>query len=1713
MNMKKIIAIAFVFMLVISSFLIILLNGRENNGAIALPTLPTDIQASEYIFDPQDPLTNVRHLVTPLSIDEALSYEEPRGGYILAPTLFGSSGIDSLSSFVLRTPNDYGASTPVVHIDGQEEPTISRHDDQTFMLTPVVPLTSNSVYLFRLIGDDEEEITWAFQTAPLFEIASTLPRHQSTNVPVATGIEISFSFGEVLNIADYFRIYPHVDGEFIHRDSTAIFMPESPLLEGQIYRVTINSGIHLPNTSHIITTDYVFSFETTADAATMQNQGNIVHFNTQMVEFPSFAEPSVGFWLNYDRNNNRPSFDMNVYQIGELSDAIHAYHQLMNVPYWSSVSWSNRIIDTSDLRRISSTRINERQGPNDWNEVFTLPNVLPPGFYVLSATSGDASSQMLIQITDLAVQTIADEHKTLLWVNDMNTGAPVSGARVYDPITEEAVNTNAQGIAVVKRMLSTGEYLIITTDDGRECVVFSGFVEIQPFPRSEPVFHDGWFDWGWPGMSHHSHSDYWTALQLDRTLFQRNDTLSFWGFVQPRSFDETITHVSAVLTEHGWWHEPERDALHRQNIAVRDGAYTGEIRLPHLNPGSYELAIYHGDVLLSSTFFSVMDYVTPPYRLTVSTSQNAVFAGEEVLFTARTEFFEGTPVADLDIFYDMWSDDLGANESRHVQTNQDGVFEVSARPYATNNRVSGERSLRFWAEATLPEMGWTHQSAEVRVFVNDIHMDSRGTRSGEDATLTVDVHSITLDRLNDGTSEHWRDFLDAPMPEQNISVEIMEIYWEAIREGQRYDHVTRQVIPRYRYEQRERSVDSFEITTDRNGHVTIDFQVPNQDLASYKAILTTVDGNGRTKTQEVFIGRDFTWFFWSAEDDGLFLDGAIEDGYQIGDQVKLSIMQGADLVTRGNFLFVVVQNGIMSYHIGTNPLSFTFGEQHVPNVQVHAFHFNGHTYQGGWNMSERIRFNPAGQELEISVSTCEDSYGPGDEVTIRVTTKDKEGNPKASNVNISLVDEALFALMDVEVDTFAMLYGNVDDHLMLNTTTHRTFVSDGIIGRGEVGESFAFFGNDSVVPVPESEIAVADDAGGVSAPREATIRERFEDTAVFASFRTNNRGVGSFTFRLPDNITSWRVTASAISTDLYAGNMIQSLPVTQPMFLHYTLNNTFLVGDTPYVGVSAYGSSLLGGEEVLFEVWNPENPSDIHSATGVSFERVNIPLPEMDGEGHFELVVQASVGNYSDAVLHTYQVFHSYRLVERASFYEVTEDTEFNLPSTGLSNITFMDFGRGRFLNDLISMNFIWQNGARIEGFIAQREATRLIETHFPEVPLFNELAAFDILEYQRDCGGIAILPYSDADLETTVMLLPFILHDVNLVALRDYLYEIYHTSEIENRIHALYGLALLGEPVLMDLREYALLSDLSVRNAAYVALGLVTLGEVHEASQLYRRFIEPHIQAIAPYYRVEFSEHRDAILKDTSIVALLATQLDLPESIGLHEYATRDWVSDPLLNVQRLAFITHEMNAHTHQEASITYTLFGETITRDLGHGGQFNLRIPVGNIREFELVSITGEVGAVSIVQAPLEEHNVIENDISIRRQFFLAGTNTSSTTFEQGDLVRIQISIDYPSSALTGSYVITDFLPAGLTFVSDSARFGDMESTPGWWAHATSEGQRVTFFDFNGRYCLGHTYYYYARVVNPGTFLAEGTLVQSFGARQYLTLGEDARIVINP
>jgi uncharacterized protein YfaS (alpha-2-macroglobulin family) len=245
----------------------------------------------------------------------------------------------------------------------------------------------------------------------------------------------------------------------------------------------------------------------------------------------------------------------------------------------------------------------------------------------------------------------------------------------------------------------------------------------------------------------------------------------------------------------------------------------------------------------------VQDYTKPPYSIDVNADKKAAFAGDTVAFTVKAGFFEGTPVSGLDVSYRLWGYQLSTKGNGGDITDLDGKIVVSEtiRPTA---EAMGQTNLTFAAEATLPEIGDTYKDASVRVFVNDMEINAQAKRTGNNVAMKAGVNSISLDKINDGTAEHYNDYLDKPVANKTLNVEVYRVYYKKVKYDEYYDFIEKKTLPRYRYEHNEEIIDKFNFTTGGDGTVEKTLNVPGREFESYYAKLAGVDGNGRKNDAE-----------------------------------------------------------------------------------------------------------------------------------------------------------------------------------------------------------------------------------------------------------------------------------------------------------------------------------------------------------------------------------------------------------------------------------------------------------------------------------------------------------------------------------------------------------------------------------------------------------------------------------------------------------------------------------------------------------------------------------------------------------------------------------------------------------------------------------------------------------------------------------------------
>jgi uncharacterized protein YfaS (alpha-2-macroglobulin family) len=311
------------------------------------------------------------------------------------------------------------------------------------------------------------------------------------------------------------------------------------------------------------------------------------------------------------------------------------------------------------------------------------------------------------------------------------------------------------------------------------------------------------------------------------------------------------------------------------------------------------------------------------------------------------------------------------------------------------------------------------QYSDVRVFPKDtmIEVDSK-TENGT-GTLSFTTSRVDISRLDDADSYYNEDEYRGKSVDIPVTARLYERYYVKTKTGDYYDYINKVRRDLYDYHEEQRLVREYSFNT-VNGKYEIQY-ASEKDKRYYVEIFCK-DSKGRSIKDSHYI------YAWDGFDpyfaDPYTLPYNWDKRYKIGEQIKAEIKYNKEEPYTGRdrkYLFIRMQNGILDYRVSNDPAySFTFEEKFIPNIFVKGlcFESNG-IYSAGMAV---YRYDKYDKKLDIEVKPDKENYKPGDEVRLSVLVKDAAGKPAASEVNISLVDEAYFALFDQYVDTLGSLY-------------------------------------------------------------------------------------------------------------------------------------------------------------------------------------------------------------------------------------------------------------------------------------------------------------------------------------------------------------------------------------------------------------------------------------------------------------------------------------------------------------------------------------------------------------------------------------------------------------------------------------------------------------------------------------------------------------------
>lgn len=209
-----------------------------------------------------------------------------------------------------------------------------------------------------------------------------------------------------------------------------------------------------------------------------------------------------------------------------------------------------------------------------------------------------------------------------------------------------------------------------------------------------------------------------------------------------------------------------------------------------------------------------------------------------------------------------------------------------------------------------------------------------------------------------------------------------------------------------------------------------------------------------------------------------------------------------------------------------------------------------------------LRVDPESHRLQVAVSTPRAEYRPGDSVDAQVALRRTDGAPSAGTVTFYVVDEGVLLLTGYKTPDPLPAFSEPRS-LGVYALESRERLAHFIKWRN--GEHVSILGYETEGHDSNSDKG-NEVGGGMDMPGK--IRSDFRTTVHFEAGRAvGNDGKAQFHFKLPDNLTSFRLMAVAAGADDRFGFGEASIQSNRQLMARPALPRIVRVGDTLQAGV------------------------------------------------------------------------------------------------------------------------------------------------------------------------------------------------------------------------------------------------------------------------------------------------------------------------------------------------------------------------------------------------------------------------------------------------------------------------------------------------------------------------------------------------------------------
>jgi uncharacterized protein YfaS (alpha-2-macroglobulin family) len=749
-------------------------------------------------------------------------------------------------------------------------------------------------------------------------------------------------------------------------------------------------------------------------------------------------------------------------------------------------------------------------------EARRIPLELPgEGVYVVEAVSGPFKAYTIVIVSDLGLVTKSSPGQMVMFAANRFTGGPVSGCPA-------AIIAN-RAIVATGTLDADGVYEAAIPDNRPEDVV----AVVRCGKQVAATDPGSWmFQQSTKGLTGY--------IYTDKPIYRPGHAVNIKGVFRWRvadrlaPFDRKQVEVSVS--------DPNDKVVLRQQVPVDEfGSVLASLALPRgAALGHYAIRVAsEGDEATGS--FEVQEYRKPEFEVLAKPAARFVVQGSKAVAAISARYYFGQPVANGVVTYVVhkqpyyspirWSDDgdegsgrefwFGGEEARQGTARLDdkGMAEISVPLEA--NEEGRDYSVRIEARVTDASSrevsGNTIIHATYGRFMLVARTDSYAYRPESQATVSVKA----------------MDYVGAVQPNVRVNAALERLTYD---QG-RWDKP--RVTP----------VASGVVATDADGRASWVATIPKQP-GSYRFRVDT-SSDGRTVADDAAV-----WVYGLGAGEGWESDRSIEliadkKTYQPGETARFTIAGNAASAA----MLITKEARQVGWRRVLRPAGPTFEvpitDDDVGDIFVNlAFLKDDRLYRA----EKRVSVPAVSRQLQVTVAADQPIAKPRQPATFTVTVRDQAGQPVRAQLSLGVVDEAVYGVKpDTTADPLRFFY-------------RREYSRVGT----EFSRDYTFVGWSGTEPLMLAQrrrpTALADFKG--DRPAQPQVRKEFPD-AIFwtGNLVTGADGTAKVQLAYPDALTTWRITARAVTPDTLVGTTVARTTVTKDLIVRVVTPRFLTEGD------------------------------------------------------------------------------------------------------------------------------------------------------------------------------------------------------------------------------------------------------------------------------------------------------------------------------------------------------------------------------------------------------------------------------------------------------------------------------------------------------------------------------------------------------------------------